>query len=98
MRSNKLDFILSFIVLAAVATMALAQTRVTEDQTRLKVRVVEWQRCNWTSPDGKVSCVGMEMVRFLMKDGTIKGPYVLTPMGPDYKHDPSKWEVISEFK
>lgn len=90
---------ISLILSALLALAALfGQTKVTEDQTRLKVRVVEWQRCNWTSPDGKVSCNGMELVRFLMKDGTIKGSYVLTPMGPDYKHDPSKWEVISEFK
>jgi hypothetical protein len=41
--------------------------------------VVEWQKCNFTSPDGKVSCVGLELFRFRQADGTLLGPYLAIP-------------------
>jgi hypothetical protein len=72
-------------------------TLVSESQLRLKVRVVEWQRCVYTSPDAKQSCVGLDLVRFLMSDGTIQGPYFLLPPPANYAHDPAKWVAASEF-
>lgn len=84
---------LLFILLAATA---LSQTRVAEEQIRLKIRVVERQKCVYTSPDGKVSCVGLELYRFLMSDGSIYGPIIGSPVPPDYQHDPTKWEKVSE--
>lgn len=83
------------LVLLLVA-VAVPQTRVSEDQVRLRVRLVEWQRCQWTSDDGKVSCVGTEMYRFLMSDGSIRGPIFGIPVGPEYQHDPAKWVRVSE--
>lgn len=79
------------------ASTVTAQTKVPEAQLKLKVRVVEWQRCTYTSPDAKQSCVGMDLVRFLMSDGTIQGPYILLQTPPGYTHDPAKWIVAGEF-
>jgi hypothetical protein len=80
--------------LLAFASIAYNQTRIAEEQIKQRVKVVEWQKCTWTSPDGKNSCVGMEFMRIEMGDGTIKGPYVLTPLTPDVVFDEDKWEPI----
>lgn len=85
-----------FLILLAVLAAAAGQTRVSEEQMKLKIRVVERQKCIYTSPDGKVSCVGLELYRFLMSDGSIYGPIIGSPVPPDYQHDPTKWEKVSE--
>ena len=97
-------------VLLAIALVSsgIAQTRIAEEQMRLKVRVVEWQKCVWESPEKALSsegepiptaplqsCVGLQLFRFLMSDGSIVGPYIGTLAPADYKHDPSKWESVS---
>lgn len=98
MKHDSSELFLAFLLFIGLVVGAIAaQTKINEDQSRLKVRVVEWQKCTWSSPDGKVSCVGLELVRFLMSDGTIKGPYIMIPPNAEYQHDPSKWVPVIEF-
>lgn len=94
---NAVEVSQRFKAVLDVHAASTAQTKVPEAQMRLKVRVVEWQRCAYTSPDAKQSCVGMDLVRFLMSDGTIQGPYILLQTPPGYTHDPAKWIVAGEF-
>lgn len=77
----------------------LAQTRLPEEQLRLKVRVVEWAKCQASgigkNLDGTTytwDCTGLELYRFQMSDGSIRGPFIVIPASPDFVQD-SNWVV-----
>lgn len=74
------------------------QTIAQENQIRLKIRVVEWHKCagSGTYPDGsKFDCAGLELYRFLMSDGTIRGPFFAIPVDKSFVQD-GKWVRQSE--
>ena len=81
------------ILLLAAASFASAQTQVDPAQVKSKVVVVEWAKCNGggTYPDGsKWDCTGMEMYRFRLADGTVRGPYIAVPVDKNMTID-QKW-------
>lgn len=86
--------LLAVVAFSAAQIEGTAQTRLSESQVKLKIRVVERQKCLYETEE--VSCKGLELYRFQMSDGSIYGPVIGVPLPAGYKHDPAKWEIVSE--
>ncbi len=77
--------ILTKLFLLALALTLSAQTRLEPRQVRLTIAVVQWAKC--TGHDSNVppkqDCNGLELYRFVMSDGTFRGPFfaLLAPAG-----------------
>jgi len=86
-------FLAIFLALSPLSYLYLrGQTQAKENQIRLKVRVVEWRKCTNTAT---VDCAGLELYRFLMSDGTIRGPFYAIPVPLSHVID-EKWVRQSE--
>lgn len=82
-------------VINLVEESAAQQTRLEPDQLPAPALVVvEWAEC--TAPPVKqpgleVNCAGLELYRFRLPDGTIRGPFIAVPAPAGWNADPSKW-------
>lgn len=71
------------------------QTRLEPDQLPAPALVVvEWAECTAPpvkQPSLEVNCAGLELYRFRLPDGTIRGPFIAVPAPAGWNADPSKW-------
>ncbi len=74
------DGILLAAILIIVVSAIRGQTQVPSgQQVRPTVVVVEWAKCtaSGSNPDGtQWNCNGLELYRFRMSDGTLRGPFI----------------------
>lgn len=76
------------VLLLSVALYVKGQTRVLDDQVKLKIRVVERYVCS--QPAQPVDCSSIGLYRFMMSDGTIVGPFYVIPAPKDFVMD-GRW-------
>jgi hypothetical protein len=76
-------------LLLIITGLLSAQTTVSPVQVRPTVAVVEWAKCTFTSANA--GCVGMELYRFRMSDGSLRGPFFAVPAPAGFVVD-AKWQ------
>jgi hypothetical protein len=87
---------LSFAAYMAACEMLAGQTKITPDQLAPTVAVVYWSRCSGsgTKPDGtKWDCTGLELYRFRLADGSLRGPYIAFAADKSFVED-AKWVPV----
>lgn len=94
-----LDRALSLVPVTALLTLVWIllpgqETKVDPSQVKPAVAVVEWATCTRPpieQPGLTVDCAGIELYRFRLPDGSVRGPYLAVPAPAGFVADPKVW-------
>jgi hypothetical protein len=76
---------MKYFVIAMLVLNLPGQTKIDQTQikNRLSIVAVEWATCTGLgSTTATSSCAGLELYKFKLADGTVRGPFIAIPADP----------------
>ena len=81
--------------LLMLGLLCSAQTKTSSDEAKWTVTVIEWAKCTGkdTASPPKWDCRGLELYRFRLADGSVRGPFIALPAPAGFVQD-AKWQNV----